>query len=68
MEDLIAALLTFSKYKNERYPTHCEHDNLMILGIGKDELSEDDASKVREPSFNWNDEYDCWTSYRFESA
>jgi hypothetical protein len=68
MEDLIAALLIFSKYRNERCPTHCEHDILMIMGIEEDELSVEHATKVEELGFHWSSEYACWTSYRFGSS
>lgn len=68
MEDLIKALTIFSKYRNEKWPTHCEHDILMIMGIEEDELSFEDSTEVQSLGFRWNSEYDCWTSYRFGSA
>jgi hypothetical protein len=68
MSDLIAALLIFQKYKNERWPTHCEHDELMIVGVTLEEVSEEDASKLRDFGFLWSDSEEYWYSHRFGSA
>lgn len=68
MEDLIEALQIFLKYRNEHYPTHCEHDIMMVGRITEDEVSAEDRQRLGELSFTWNTEYDCWTSYRFGSA
>lgn len=68
MDKLIEALQIFLKYKNEQWPTHCEHDILMIIGITEDEISEEDKEKLDKLGFSWNSEYDCWASYRYGSA
>lgn len=68
MKDLIEALQIFLKYKDERWPTHCEHDVMMVGGIEEDEISSEDVAKLDELSFSWNTEYDCWASYRFGSS
>lgn len=68
MEDLIKALQIFAKYSNERNPTHCEHDILMVAGVGEDEMSTEDVAALHDLSFDWDEGYDCWTSYRFGSA
>jgi hypothetical protein len=68
MEKLIEALQIFLKYKNETFPTHCEHDILMVVGITEEEVSEEDKQKLDELKFFWSDEYDCWASYRYGSA
>jgi len=68
MEKLIEALQIFLKYKNETFPTHCEHDILMVVGITEEEVSEEDKQKLDELKFFWNSEFDCWTSYRYGSA
>jgi hypothetical protein len=39
MNDLIEALQIFAKYGNPDYPTHCEHDTLMIMGICPEDVS-----------------------------
>lgn len=68
MNNLIKALQIFSKYKDLKYPTCCEHDILLIMAIEKDEVTIKDALELTELGFFWSDEYDCWASYRFGSA
>jgi hypothetical protein len=68
MEKLIQALQIFLKYKNVKWPTHCEHDILLITEITEDEVSGEDQAQVKELGFHWNTEYDCWASYRYGSA
>lgn len=66
MDKLIQALQIFLKYGNPKFPTHCEHDILMVMI--EEEISEEDKEKLEELHFNWNDEYGCWASYYFGSA
>lgn len=68
MKDLIEALTIFLKYKNAYAPTHCEHDILYVVGITKEEVSEEDVAQLDKLGFIWTDSYDCWISYRFGSA
>lgn len=73
MKDLIEALTIFHKYYLMRgadvyAPTHCEHDVFMVAHVGKDIVSKEDRAKLESLSFYWNDEYDCWVSYRFGSS
>lgn len=68
MEDLIKALQIFLKYRNEKWPTHCEHDIMLISKVHQDDVSEEDDLELDKLGFSWNDEYDCYTSYRFGSA
>ena len=68
MKDLIKALQIFAKYKNVKWPTHCEHDILMIMDVTQDEPSEEDIKTLDELGFFWSEEYDCWASFRFGSA
>lgn len=68
MKKLIEALNIFLKYKDLDYPTHCEHDILMISGISFDEVSEEDIEHLKELNFSWHEEHDCFTSYRYGSA
>ena len=68
MSDLIKALQIFLKYKNEEYPTHCEHDVLCVMGVTKEEVSSDDATALDELGFFWNEEYDCWATFKYGSA
>lgn len=51
MEKLIEALQVFLKYKNLTYPTHCEHDELMVVGITEEEVSQEDKDKLSELGF-----------------
>lgn len=68
MNKLIEALMIFAKYRDEEFPTHCEHDVLMIADITLDEVSDADKKKLDELGFFWSGEYDCWCSYRYGSA
>lgn len=68
MNDLIKALTIFAKYKDDHYPTHCEHDVLLIMGISLDEVSEEDQAELDRLGFHWNTEFDCWGSFRYGSA
>ena len=68
MKELIEALQIFLKYRNETWPTHCEHDILMVIGIEEEEPSEEDRERLRELGFDWNEEHDCWASYKYGSS
>jgi hypothetical protein len=68
MSDLIKALQIFLKYSDNKWPTHCEHDILMIADILEDDISEDDRDRLKILGFDWNDEYQCFASGRFGSA
>lgn len=68
MDKLIQALQIFLKYKNLKWPTHCEHDVLLVVGIEKDEVSVEDRVSLDELGFYWMDEYDCFGSGRYGSA
>lgn len=49
MNELIQALIIFLKYKNEDYPTVCEHDVLIIVGVPKGMTEEE----TQTPSRTW---------------
>ena len=70
MNDLIEALQIFLKYGNPEYPTHCSHDELSIMEITKDQVSEDDLVRLDELGFFWSDDEEegCFKSFRFGSA
>lgn len=68
MEDLIKALQIFMKYKNSKYPTNCSHDVLAIMEISREDVSEEDNSKLDELGFFWSEEEECYMSFRFGSA
>jgi hypothetical protein len=66
MENLIKALQIFLNYANLDHPTHCEHDELMIMAITEEEVTEEDKKTLEFLGFHWNG--DCWASYRYGSA
>jgi hypothetical protein len=68
MDKLIQALQIFLKYGNPQWPTHCEHDVLLIMGYQEDEISEEDKKTLYDLGFSWNAEYDSFASYRYGSA
>ena len=68
MKKLIEALQIFAKYQDRAYPTHCEHDELMVVGITYEEVSEDDRVKLDQLGFSWSNSSDSWRSFRYGSA
>jgi len=70
MYDLIEALQIFAKYQGDlRCPTHCEHDVMYIMKVGKDDPSPDEQKQLNKLGFTWLEEDDdCWGSFRFGSA
>ena len=68
MQDLIKALQIFLKYKNEAYPTYCEHDVLSITGVTQEEVSKEDADALVDLGFYWADVNECWQSFYYGSA
>lgn len=68
MEDLIKALQIFLKYKNEQWPTNCSHDQLAIMEVGFEEVSREDREALEELDFTWDEDEECWISFRFGSA
>jgi len=68
MGDLIEALEIFKKYKDDETPTHCSHDQLAVCGIDVSVVTWPDKDRLRELSFIWSDEDDCFISFRFGSC
>jgi len=68
MEQLIEALQIFLKYKNSKYPTHCEHDVMYIMEVEKDDVSEKDIKRLDKLGFFWSEEEDCFMSFKYGSA
>lgn len=66
MKDLIEALNIFLKYKDLRWPTSCEHDELYIMGVTGEEVSEEDRKRLYELGFICVE--GAWMSVRFGSA
>lgn len=67
MDGLIEALTIFRKYRNEPHPTHCEHDEMMIMGVTEVEVSPEDQKRLDELGFFWSPD-GCWKSFRYGSA
>lgn len=68
MKNLIEALTIFVKYQDRECPTHCEHDVLYIMGITRDEVSENDRARLDQLGFIWSESDDCWISFEYGSA
>ncbi len=68
-EGLIKAFTIFQKYTDTKWPTHCEHDTLMVL-VNPDDVSDEDKAELDRLGFNPDDEYgdNYFSSYRFGSA
>lgn len=70
VDDLIEALTIFRKYMNEyglNFPTHCEHDILMV-SVAEEELAPEDVKRLDELGFRYDSDYSVWASYRFGSS
>lgn len=68
IDDLIKALTIFKKYLEEdASPTHCEHDELMVM-VTKKDLDQADVAELKTLGFRWNSDIGCWSSGRFGSA
>ena len=69
MEDLIKALQILLKYGNPQWPTHCEHDVLIInQDISPDNVSEEDKVALKALGFNVNWEgLNCFYSHKYGS-
>ena len=69
MKDLIEALQIFQRYQEDtKWPTHCEHDVLHIMGVEKDAPDVGERERLQALGFLWSDSDSCWISYRFGSA
>ena len=68
MEELIKALQIFAQYGNPSRPTHSEHDELTIMEISKEQVSDDDLIELKRLGFFWSDSDMCFKSFRYGSA
>jgi len=71
MEDLIKALTIFLKYldRPDAYcPTHCEYDELWIMEVDPNDVSDKDHSDLLELGFHVDEDDECYKSFRFGSA
>lgn len=60
--------MIFAKYKDLKWPTHCERDVLTVVGFKKGEVSDEDAQKLDELDFFWSDSDSSWQSFYFGSS
>jgi len=69
LRHLIEALQILAKYNDRAYPTHCEHDVLMVL-VDPEEVSAEDKARLEQLGFDPGEESeeDCFVSFRFGSA
>lgn len=69
MEDLIKAFQIFLKYGNPNYPTHCEHDVLIVHIVDeKKDVSKEDRKELKKLGFQWDDEFDGFASFKYGSC
>jgi DNA-binding protein YbaB len=66
MDDLIKALQILSKYTNDKFPTHCEHDMLSVC-VDPETVTEEDKEELNRLGFLCEDE-EYFYSYRFGSC
>lgn len=65
MNDLIEALNIFKKYMGDvKYPTWAEHDEFGVC-CGNENITEEDIKRLDELGFFYDDEYDCFKSFRY---
>lgn len=75
MDELIEAFQIFKKYVEPgsyefKFPTACEHDVLMILGVEPGAVSSDDLARLEELSFTPGNEWgdNGFSSHKFGSC
>lgn len=68
LSDLIEALQIFLKYGDVEWPTHCEHDELWITNVDASALTPEDALRLAELGFDYDEDDECYKSYAFGSA
>lgn len=65
---LIEAFTIFRKYGNPGWPTHCDHDVMLVL-VDPKLVSEEDKVRLEKLGFFVGEEWpDSFTSFRFGSA
>jgi hypothetical protein len=64
---IIRACQIFKQYSNPDYPTHCEHDELMVF-VDPSVVSKEDIDELEGLGFSANREEEYFFSYRFGSC
>jgi hypothetical protein len=68
MSELIEAFQIFLKYGDLQFPTHCEHD-ILIVNISPELVSDQDMARLDDLSFFVSTEHeDVFASYRYGSC
>ena len=70
LDHLIEALTILKKYdtKKNHNPTFCAHDIFLVFAVDTKVLSVEDEERLEKLGFFWNEESECWGSYRFGSC
>lgn len=68
MSNLIKALTILLKYGDPKFPTHCEHDVLLVPGIEVSAVSAEDVEALDGLGFFISEEFGCFASFRFGSC
>lgn len=69
IDQLIESLTILKKYMRKgAFPTHCEHDTLMVMVPFDAEVSPEDVARLAELGFHADEEHEYWASFRFGSA
>ena len=74
MEDLIKSLQIIEKYLegfHKKFPTHCEHDVLMVPGINDEvweNIPDEVMRKLEELGWDYIEDYGCLVSFRWGSC
>jgi len=66
-DELIEAFTIFKKYENPDFPTHCEHD-VMLVCVEFNKVSDEDKSRLNELGFCEETENGYFQSFRYGSA
>lgn len=70
MNEMIESLQIFLKYmeKDVDSPFVCCHDILYVHGPDISEVLKADVERLDGLGFFWDDDLECWASFRFGSA
>lgn len=69
IDQLIEGLTILKKYlRTDAYPTHCEHDVLMVMVPDDTDIPTEEVARLEELGFHQDDERGLWASFRFGSA
>ncbi len=69
LSELVEALTIFLKYGDVAWPTHCEHDEMVIANLHEcATISPEDHTRLEELGFGWDEDDERYKSYAFGSA